>query len=230
MFFDREVSAAPGGPAPPRPHWPSCLSIRQGRREAARGRGAGAPVPSVCDSGGAHLYVEVGGVEAPRRDEPGLGRPQVPRHQLPGPLHQELTVPLRRHLAPGAAWLRPGRRAARMRHGAARARFGRTSAPGRLGAALRSVDGLACLLGPTELSHWRERQCSAAFLKLVLLQVKGHLKAQGTAAWPDASLKLYSPLLKSPQANAKEKQNFSSRMCIHLSAAWNRVLPLIIRF
>lgn len=118
-------------PRPSRPHWPIRLSIRQGRR--------GAPVPSVCGSGGggAHLDVEVGGVEAPRRDEPGLGRPQVPRHQLPGPLHQELTVPLRRHLAPGPARLRPGRRAARMRRGALRAGPARASAP--LGRSLAAI-------------------------------------------------------------------------------------------
>lgn len=157
--------------APPRSHWPSLLSIRHGRSQAARGRGADTAVPGVWDSGGAHLYVEVGGVEAPRRDEPGLGRPQVARHQLPGPLHQELAVPLRRHLAPGAAWPRPGRRAARMRHGAARAGLGRTSAQPHVWEAGRDCP----TAGPGRAGPSYSTDMSGpAFLKFVLLQVKAH--------------------------------------------------------
>lgn len=133
LFFNRAVTAAAAAPPLPPP------LANPPVNQAGPPRGRGAPVPSVCGSGGggAHLDVEVGGVEAPRRDEPGLGRPQVPRHQLPGPLHQELTVPLRRHLAPGPARLRPGRRAARMRRGALRAGPARASAP--LGRSLAAI-------------------------------------------------------------------------------------------
>lgn len=92
------VTTATARPAP-LPHWPGRLSITR-YRAGRGGQGRRGPAPCRC-GGSAHLDVEVGGVEAPRRDEPGLGRPQVPRHQLAGPLHQELAVPLRRHLAAG---------------------------------------------------------------------------------------------------------------------------------
>lgn len=102
---NRVVASAAVTAATGRPTSPPVLAeapVSQGA-PAARPCGGAAPRAFTlrrCGNGGAYLYVEVAGVEAARRDEPGLGRPQVPRHQLPGPLHQELAVPLRRHLAP----------------------------------------------------------------------------------------------------------------------------------
>lgn len=60
-----------------------------------------------------HLDVEVGRIEAARRDEPSLGGPQVLRHQLAGSLHQKLAVALGGHDAARArrtSGRRPGPR------------------------------------------------------------------------------------------------------------------------
>lgn len=100
------VTTATGRPAPPLPLAEAPVSQAASAARPCGGAARRAFLLRRC--GGVYLYVEVGGVEAPGRDEPGLGRPQVPRHQLAGPLHQELAVPLRRHLAPGSA---AGRRA-----------------------------------------------------------------------------------------------------------------------
>lgn len=77
-----------------RPPAPRSAPRRPTRPGAARGQQAGGRRGAAARP---HLDVEVGGVEAARRDEPSLGRPQVLLHQLPGALHQELAVPLRRH-------------------------------------------------------------------------------------------------------------------------------------